>query len=245
MASLVHDDILDGAATRRGKPTVNAYWGSAAAVTTGDYLFAQAFVLLAGLGVDDVVKAVSETALALSLGELHQMETVGLCRQDFDDYFDRIYKKTASLFRTSCRIGSLLAGGSAKETKSLAEYGKNLGMAFQIFDDILDLEGAEENLGKPIGTDLHDGTVTLPILYALEQTNYDSRICTVLSKAGPVQDEIDQAIELILSTTAIEKTRQKARAFAQVAVEEARNVEKRSVRDDLVAIGEFVVSRYH
>ena len=245
MASLVHDDILDGASTRRGAPTVNSKWGTTTAVATGDFLFASAFALLARSDCPEANKVVSEAALTLSLGELRQLETSGVCGQDIDEYFDKIYKKTASLFSVSCRIGSLLSGGMPKETELLSEYGKNLGMAFQIYDDVLDLEGSEETLGKPIGTDLLDGTVTLPILYALEETSQDSRICAVLEADGPVQKEIDLAIDVILNTTAIEKTKKKAREFAEKAIEAARHLDKSETRDDLRAIGEFVVSRYH
>ncbi len=245
MASLVHDDILDGAATRRGKPTINSQWGNTVAVTAGDFLFAQAFVHLGKLNNGRVIKAACDAALALSMGELHQMETTGNCDQLIRDYMEKIYKKTAALFSASCEIGSILAQAPLKETALLTEYGKNLGMAFQIYDDILDLEGSEETLGKPIGIDLKDGTVTLPILYALEDTNKDRRICSVIGKSRPEQAEVNEVIDLILATSALERTRREAHRYTQKAIETAKGITARDIRDDLVAIGEFVVARYH
>lgn len=244
MASLVHDDVLDGATTRRGVPTINSQRGTTAAVTTGDFLFAQAFVLFSKLDNAMANKAACQAALALSLGELQQMKTTGNCNQNVDDYLDKIYKKTAALFVASCEIGSFLAHASPEETALLAEYGKNLGMAFQIYDDILDLEGSEEKLGKPIGIDLKDGTVTLPILYALEETNQDLRICAVIDDNDPKQEEIEAAIDLILSTNAMERTKTEARKYTEEAIKTAQKIESREVRDDLAAIGEFVVARY-
>jgi len=245
MASLVHDDILDGAATRRGKPTINSQWGNTVAVTAGDFLFAQAFVHLSKLNNSRVIKVACDAALALSMGELHQMETTGNCDQLITDYLEKIYKKTAALFSASCEIGSILAQAPSKETTLLTEYGKNLGMAFQIYDDILDLEGSEETLGKPSGIDLKDGTVTLPILYALEDTNKDRRICSVIGKSRPEQAEVNEVIDLILATNALERTRREAHKYTQKAIETAKGIKVRDVRDDLVAIGEFVVARYH
>lgn len=245
MASLVHDDILDGAATRRGKPTINSQWGNTVAVTAGDFLFAQAFVHLGKLNNGRVIKVACDAALALSMGELHQMETTGNCDQLIKDYLEKIYKKTAALFSASCEIGSILAQAPSKETTLLTEYGKNLGMAFQIYDDILDLEGSEETLGKPIGIDLKDGTVTLPILYALEDTNKDRRICSVIGKSRPEQAEVNEVIDLILATSALERTRREAHKYTQKAIETAKGITVGDIRDDLVAIGEFVVARYH
>lgn len=245
MASLVHDDILDGASTRRGVPTINSLWGNQIAITTGDFLFAHAFVMLAKIGNLKVNRVVCNAALALSLGELNQMQTAYNCNQSLGDYLNKIFNKTAALFSAACEIGALLAGASMEETEALAEYGKNLGMAFQIYDDILDIEGTEEILGKPIGIDLKDGTVTMPILYALEETNKDIQLCAAIENVAPSKAEIEEAIQLILSTNAIERTKKEAQKYAEKAIAVAKHVSAKEARDDLVAIGEFVVKRYH
>lgn len=245
MASLVHDDILDGAATRRGIPTINNVWGNPVAVTTGDFLFANAFVLLARINNSEVDNTACDAALSLSLGELYQMQTVHNYDQTLDDYLNKIYHKTAALFSASCEIGAILAKGSQQEIKALAEYGKNLGMAFQIYDDVLDLEGSEEVLGKPIGIDLKDGTVTMPILFALEETKRDTRLCAVIENISPEQAEIEEAIELVHNTSAIERTKKEAQKYIEVAIEEVKSISSKKARDDLTAIGEFVVKRYH
>ncbi len=117
-------------------------------------------------------------------------------------------------------------------------------MAFQIYDDILDLEGSEETLGKPIGIDLRDGTVTMPIIFALEETNNDQRICAAIENGMPEQAEIDQAIQLILSTNAIERTKKEAQKYVKMAIDATKKIPVKNVKEDLVAIGEFVVERY-
>lgn len=245
MASLVHDDILDGAATRRGIPTINNVWGNPVAVTTGDFLFANAFVLLARINNAEVDNTACDAALSLSLGELYQMQTVHSSNQNLDDYLNKIYHKTAALFAASCEIGAILAKGSRQEVKSLAEYGKNLGMAFQIYDDVLDLEGSEEALGKPIGIDLKDGTVTMPILFALEETKRDAKLRNVIENVSPDQAEIEEAIQLVHNTNAIERTKQEAQKYIKAAIDEVKDISSKKTRDDLTAIGEFVVRRYH
>jgi len=245
MASLVHDDILDGAATRRGTPTINNVWGNPVAVTTGDFLFANAFVLLAKINNAEVDNTACDAALSLSMGELYQMQTVHNSNQNLDDYLNKIYHKTAALFSASCEIGAVLAKGSQQEVEALAKYGKNLGMAFQIYDDVLDLEGSEKVLGKPIGIDLKDGTVTMPILFALEETKRDTRLCAVIENISPEQAEIEEAIELVHNTSAIDRTKKEAQKYIEVAIEEVKSISSKKARDDLTTIGEFVIKRYH
>lgn len=245
MASLVHDDILDGASTRRGVPTINSQWGKQIAVTTGDFLFAHAFVLLAKINNAQVNEVACNAALALSLGELYQMQTTRNCNQTLDDYLKKIFSKTAALFSASCKIGALLAGAPSDLAAKVADYGKNLGMAFQIYDDILDIEGSVETLGKPIGIDLKDGTVTMPVLYALEETKNDTRLRAAIEKSNADEREIENAIQLVLSTNAIERTRREAKKYARKAIRTAKQIPAMEARDDLVAIGEFVVERYH
>lgn len=245
MASLVHDDILDGAETRRGIPTVNSLWGDQIAVTTGDFLFAHAFVLLAKIGEPRVTDLACSAALALSLGELHQMQTAFKSDQSLNDYLSKIFNKTAILFSASCEIGALLSGASVDEIRRLAEYGENLGMAFQIYDDILDIEGRTDELGKPIGIDLKDGTMTMPIIYALEETGGDTRLCSVIENTAPSEREVDDAIQLILSTNAIERTKREARKYAQLAIDAVKHISSKEAQTDLTAIGKFVVARYN
>jgi geranylgeranyl pyrophosphate synthase len=167
MATLVHDDLLDGATMRRGRPTVARELGADRAVSTGDYLFARAFAELTRARSPRAVQALAGAALDLSRGEMDQQRAAFDFALTEDAYLSRCRRKTAALFSVACRLGALVGGAGAQATERLAAFGENVGMAFQIFDDILDLAGAPAKTGKRRGTDLCDGTVTLPVIIAL------------------------------------------------------------------------------
>ena len=168
MATLVHDDLLDGATMRRGRPTVAQSLGAAMAVNTGDFLFARAFGQLTRTGSARAVSALAAAALDLSQGEIDQQRSAFDLDLTEDAYLSRCRRKTAALFSVSCRLGAMLGGASRSAEDRLAAFGENVGMAFQIFDDILDLAGAPAVTGKRRGTDLCDGTLTLPVILALQ-----------------------------------------------------------------------------
>lgn len=167
MATLVHDDLLDGATMRRGRPTVAQSLGAERAVATGDFLFARAFGELTRTGSPDAVRALAEAALDLSQGEIDQQRAAFDLSLTEDAYLARCRRKTAALFSVACRLGALVGGAGPAAGERLAAFGENVGMAFQIFDDILDLAGAPAATGKRRGTDLCDGTVTLPVILAM------------------------------------------------------------------------------
>jgi geranylgeranyl pyrophosphate synthase len=166
MATLVHDDVLDGAELRRGHPTVFHRLGRDAAVGAGDYLFAQAFAELTESGSPEAVSTLARASLRLSQGEIAQGLRAGDLTVTEEDYLQRVQLKTAALFSAACTLGAQL-GGARNAAAALAEFGELIGVAFQIFDDILDLAGTPEATGKPRGADLRDGTVTLPMILAM------------------------------------------------------------------------------
>jgi len=168
MATLVHDDLLDGATMRRGRETVASSHGADTAVQVGDYLFAQAFAELAGADEPAAIEILAASALDLSQGELAQGRAAFDVMLAEGPYLDRVRRKTASLFAAACRLGAMLGGGSAEVQARLAAFGEAVGMAFQIFDDILDVTGSAAATGKLRGADLRDGTVTLPMIYAIQ-----------------------------------------------------------------------------
>ena len=242
MASLVHDDVLDRAPLRRGRPTVYAESGRARATDLGDALFAEAFGLLARAGDDEAVAVLSETTRDLVTGELVQRGQAGDMRLSEDDYLERCRLKTGSLFSASCALGALAAAGEGgPDLESLEAFGGAIGLAFQMLDDVLDISGPEERTGKAPGTDLLDGTVTLPVIVAIER---EPAIGTV------DLDRLDResALELagrIEATGALDEVRGRAIAL----VEEAKGAldgtslpEDRRTLLDLVADG--VVLRY-
>lgn len=168
MATLVHDDFIDGAALRRGRPTVAQERGPEAAVRVGDFLFARAFGELTRCGVPRAVQALAEAALDLSRGEMDQQRAAFDLTLTEEAYLARVRRKTASLFSVACRLGAMAGGSGTEAEERLATFGEAVGVAFQIFDDILDIVGAPAATGKTRGTDLRGGTVTLPVILALQ-----------------------------------------------------------------------------
>jgi geranylgeranyl pyrophosphate synthase len=168
MATLVHDDLIDGAALRRGRPTVAQEHGPEAAIRVGDFLFARAFGELARCGVPEAVQALAGAALDLSRGEMDQQRAAFDLTLTEEAYLARVRRKTASLFSVACRLGALAGGAGPEAQQRLATFGEAVGVAFQIFDDILDIVGTPADTGKTRGTDLRGGTVTLPVILALQ-----------------------------------------------------------------------------
>lgn len=168
-ATLVHDDIIDGAALRRGHPTVVSTHGPARALQVGDFLFARAFAELAGTGNAQAIRLLAATAVDLSRGELAQERAVGDAALTEATYMDRCRQKTASLFATACQLGAALGGVSDPVRDRMGHFGTCVGLAFQIFDDILDITGDTQTMGKQRGADLRDGTITLPMILSIAQ----------------------------------------------------------------------------
>ncbi len=206
MATLVHDDVLDGAALRRGRPTVFAEGGRLAATTTGDLLFSRAFAELTSTGSPDAVRWLSEASSALARGELMQRADAWSAEVTPERYLERCRLKTASLFCASCQLGALF-GGRAELADPLCRFGEGIGLAFQVLDDVLDVSGPLERTGKPRGTDLLDGTVTLPLILArahdpsLSQLGRDltprqaEEICDRIAATGALAEARAQALE--------------------------------------------------
>src|SRR5579863_1490215 len=168
-ATLVHDDLIDNAPVRRGVRTLHRMTSMAATVLVGDYVFANAAALCTETQNVRVMRVFGETLMTIVDGELKQLFTAGFWRQSRAEYFQKIDRKTASLIRTATETGAILSGAPEDEVQALRAYGYNLGMAFQIVDDVLDLVGDEAVLGKPVGSDLRGGMVTLPVIGLLEE----------------------------------------------------------------------------
>jgi len=170
-ATLVHDDVIDGAEKRRSLPTVNSSWGNETSVLLGDYLFATAYGVAAACAQPVTARSLADATRLICRGEVNQLSQRGNIDLDRDTYFSIIADKTATLYESAAHLGARLGGGSEERAALLAGFGRSLGVAFQIADDILDLLGEEEDVGKSLGTDLEMGTVTLPILYAMEHAS--------------------------------------------------------------------------
>jgi geranylgeranyl pyrophosphate synthase len=240
-ATLIHDDIVDKAENRRGQPTTVARYGREAAIATGDYLFAEAFSELAEIGDPRLVRAFSEASEGLAAGELEQYRADG-ATVDVEAYLEHIRKKTAGLFKAACVAGGTLGGLSLRQIDSLATYGQALGIAFQMSDDIMDLVGKPGLMGKGIGTDLAEGTVTLPVIFALREG--DARtIRKVLAAPNPSPDLLEAGIEAVLATDAVAKTEAWARGEIDAALEGLGLLPDCPEREFLEVIASEVVGR--
>ncbi len=241
-ATLVHDDLIDGALLRRGMPTLNARWSPAATVLTGDYLFACAAHLAAEIGSLEIMEAFSETLMVIVNGELSQLfRERGLWSREH--YYQRIYAKTASLFEMSTRAVGLISSIEQREVKLLAEMGHHIGMAFQIMDDVLDFTSKQLVLGKPVGSDLRQGLITLPAIYYIEEHPDDPDVRALLR--GEWQDEkvIDQLIEAIRNSQALKQAQEEARYFVSQALDILHGFPMCGERQALEEIFHFVVER--
>ena len=203
-ATLVHDDAIDNSLVRRGRPTINKVWGSEKAVLLGDYLFANAGELTTTTQNLRVIKLVAQTIMTISSGELNQAINAFNLEQTRQDYLQRISRKTASLFSLATESGAVLSQAPEKSIQVLIDYGYNLGIAFQIVDDILDFAGTEEEVGKPVGSDLAQGTLTLPAIVLLERYPEDNPV-KKLSHNEDDQKNIELAIELVRNSSIVKE----------------------------------------
>jgi octaprenyl-diphosphate synthase len=203
-ATLIHDDIIDKSVIRHGRSTVNDIWGENRAIILGDYLFAKAGELCAAIGNAHVVQLFNRTLAMMSIGEMNQSFEAFKAEQTRERYFDRINKKTASLFILATESGAILSCAPEQSVEILREYGHNLGIAFQIVDDILDVIGNEQELGKPVGSDLSQGIFTLPVLLFKERYPEETVLQRVFESDGG-QDDVRQVIDMINNSMIIKE----------------------------------------
>ena len=242
-ASLVHDDILDGAKKRRGVPTVNAMYGAQIAVLVGDYLFAKAFQLVADEGYNSKIEsALSKLVKNLCVGEIMQDRTLYQV-PSISEYYDRINLKTAVFLSTCCRVGGLTAELDSAEVEALANYGSSLGLAFQIIDDVLDFFGDEKVTGKKIGGDIKSGVVNLPVIRALKVSEEADVLREIVTRREVTDNDITDAIEIIKNTDAVEYCKNRAEGHIDSARLNLPIMIKTSVGLALEQIADFVVDR--
>lgn len=242
VAALVHDDTVDNATVRRGAATVSSLWGDGMAVLVGDYLFAAAAILVCDTENLRVMRRFAQTVKELSTGEL--MERLGAYKWDhsMEDYKERIHNKTASLFRAAAESGAIVSGASEETVGALDSYGYNLGMAFQIVDDILDYGGTEEEVGKPVGHDLLEGTLTLPGMLLIERFPKDNPIVNMF-QGRDVEDNRLRALEMARNSGVIDDAYDIAREFTDAAVNDIRDLPDIPERRSLLELASYVLER--
>jgi geranylgeranyl pyrophosphate synthase len=250
-ATLVHDDLIDGALVRRGSNTLNARWSTGATVLMGDYLFARAADLAAATDDVRVMAIFSETLMTICSGELRQIfDRHRLPRVDGEAaweealarYDQRIHAKTASLFRAATEAAAVLGGAPHEQEVALGDYGRLLGTAFQIVDDVLDFEGDESVLGKPVGSDLREGIVTLPVLYFLRDRPQDGRVAAILESAEN-DGLVREVVAAIRDSGAIDLALERARGLVAQSQQALSLLPASGSRDLMWSLADYTVSR--
>lgn len=240
-ATLVHDDAIDKALTRRGQATINSIWGDEIAILMGDYLFAKAGESVSDTQTPRVIKLFSQTLATISSGEIGQFRGAFRLDQSRENYFHRIYSKTASLFSLSTQSGAILSKAPEESVTVMKEYGDNLGIAFQIVDDILDFTSTEEAMGKPVGSDLTQGTLTLPAMLLMERYPHDNPIERLFETGD--RSNVAQAIEMVLNSTIIDDCYKTASEYCKRACRKLNLLPDTVSRQALYDLTKYVVKQ--
>lgn len=247
-ATLLHDDVLDNATVRRGAPSANDKWGNHFAVLGGDYLYTSAFdILLAGFQ-RDIIKILCRSSLDMIEGEVLQRQWLGRLDLSEETYFRIIALKTASLIAGSCRSGALLGGAGEEDARALADFGELVGTAFQIIDDTLDYTADPDQLGKKIGGDLQQGTVTLPLIYLMEEPAAAGDLdgFSEMIASGSVDDgTVRRIVELLHEHDCAGRAMAKAAEYARSSKEKIRPFSASPVYPALLAAADFIIDRSH
>jgi geranylgeranyl pyrophosphate synthase len=241
-ATLIHDDAIDKSDTRRGRATIYKLWGTDPAILFGDFLFAKAGVSVADTQSIRAIRLFSETLMTISRGELLQAYNAFNLNQTREMYFQRIFGKTASLFSLSTESGGILSQAPESAIQSLKEYGNDLGLAFQIVDDILDFIGSEEELGKPAGSDLSQGTLTLPAMLLNERFPRDNPVKRLFENREDRQN-LKNAIEQVRNSSIVEECFKVARSYCDKACLRLEKLPASQAKNSLAELADFVVKR--
>ncbi|HZT33069.1 MAG TPA: polyprenyl synthetase family protein [Bryobacteraceae bacterium] len=246
-ATLVHDDVIDAAQTRRGRPSTNVQWGNHTCVLAGDWLYMQAFQIALRERNFRILDLLIGLTQMMVEGELFQLERIGRIHVTEADCMELVHRKTACLFSVCARLGALVAGADSAAEEKLGEYAWSLGMAFQLVDDVLDFTAHEKVLGKPVGSDLREGKVTLPLVYALERATPEERaqVETILRDRNYDQVPFRQVRAMLDKYRGIERVRERAHAFTEKARALISEFPESSYQRALYAVIDLITDRDH
>jgi octaprenyl-diphosphate synthase len=244
-ATLLHDDVVDGSGMRRGKRAANLIWGNPASVLVGDFLFSRAFELMVEDGSLKVLRILSHASAVIAEGEVNQLTAQRQIETDEDHYLEIISAKTAALFAAACRVSPVVAEASEHCELALESYGKNLGIAFQLSDDVIDYASDAATMGKGVGDDFRDGKMTLPVILAYARGSEDDRDFWrgAISGRRVSDDDLVHAIRLLRNTEALADTVERARQYARRAIDALAMFPASKAKSALVEAAEFAVSR--
>jgi geranylgeranyl pyrophosphate synthase len=242
-ASLVHDDVVDGATSRRGRATANAIWDNALTVLLGDYMFANAAEMVTRTGSLPVTRLFALTLMRMTNGELDQDAAAFDVGKDIQNYLWRIGGKTAALFGTASEGGAMLGQCPEDQVEALKAYGFNIGMAFQIVDDILDFNGDEAEMGKPVGSDLREGTITLPAMLLIERSPSDNAVKRYFAARRGRDERLTEAIAAVRESGVLDTSMEMARGYVRRGTDAITDLPDNEARRSLIEIGEYVLRR--
>ena len=244
-ATLLHDDVVDESSLRRGKQTANALFGNAASVLVGDFLYSRAFQMMVQVGNARVMQIVADATNVIAEGEVLQLLNMHNPDVNEADYLRVIRSKTAKLFEAAAQLGALVAGASDADIDAAGEYGRSLGTAFQLIDDVLDYSGNAAEIGKNVGDDLREGKPTLPLIYLMEHGSPEQRELVRSCIENGDEQHFDQILAAITSSGALDYTRQEAQKAAQRASDAVQSLPDSIYKDSLLKLSTFAVDRNH
>ena len=244
-ATLLHDDLVDGATLRRGKPVAHSIWGNSITILTGDFLLARSLSISVKTGLIKVIQIMTKITEDMSQGEIHQLIRMGNLDLTEDEYIEIIRRKTAVLIQGACWTGALIADASEKKEKALAEYGFNLGIAFQMADDLLDYTSDTSILGKEVGADLKEGKLTLPVIYSLKKADSEDRIIMekIITDKNFSFNDFELLIELLKKYGGLEYTKKLASKYIEKAKNSILFFEPSATKELLLNIADYALVR--
>ncbi len=244
-ATLLHDDLVDGATLRRGKTVAHATWGNSITVLVGDYLLARALSISAGTGRLRVVQVLAELTENMSQGEVHQLMRKGDVKLTEDEYLVVIRRKTAVLFKAACQVSAIIADAPEDKETALAEYGYNLGIAFQMADDLFDYTLQTSDFGKEVGADLREGKLTLPVIYALKQANSSDRdlMIKIIRNTDFTTDDFKTLLDLLIKYGGIDYTQETAASYIDTAKNALALFEPSPTKETMLDIADYALQR--
>jgi heptaprenyl diphosphate synthase len=245
LASLVHDDVIDNALVRRGKESINSRWGNKVSVLSGDYLFATAFNLINQHQLEQVMETITQTIKIMCIGEIKQLSMAFKTDISEEDYFEKTYKKTACLFASSCKIGALVSTMPREEVSILEQYGLYLGYAYQIIDDVLDFESDVSLIGKPVGNDLAEGNITLPIIFALNDPVYGAQLKECLSGPCITPVVMSKVLQILKDSGSLKKAVESSKSFIEAGLKLLNGLSSRPGINALRSVSSYLLSNYY
>ncbi|MBN2245844.1 MAG: polyprenyl synthetase family protein, partial [Candidatus Aminicenantes bacterium] len=237
-ASLLHDDVIDNADIRRKKPSASNLWGNTAAVLAGDYMFSMASRIALGSKRFEILTLVTNTAACMTEGQVRELICTGKWETSEEEYLEIIISKTADLISASCAAGAVMAGAKKEDVENLKDFGLNMGIAFQMIDDLLDYSSSEEEFGKPVGKDFKEGKITLPLIYTIKEMTEDEaeKYKELLLNRSKSEADHSELINLVRSSGNIEKTKRRAQEYVAKAAEFIKKFPASDYRDNLISL---------